>query len=237
MKISKVLKKLSVTFLCFVSLILLKNNSSQAVLQSNGNDGVTYNLNDWMMNIRKMEETGGPMGLSESINSDLTTNGDSNNIDAHMQKNTEYGALAILSASSYGNPNKINDGETTTGNVTGAVMKLNKEWVAAFSESLGKESSFGFAENCNNAINRYWNLYDATYIAKKGDAITETLGWHGSTMSSWLTHPQYYGLLRSCSGSIFSYDASNHNTWAERADALWSKNWYSRAVIVQGQGI
>lgn len=117
--------------LCFGVMVLFGTNNSKAVLQSNGDTGVTYNLSDWMMNVRKMEELGGAMGLNEKINSDLTTDGDSNNIDVHMQKNTEYGALAILSASSYGNPSKINDGETTTGNVTGVVMKLDSEWVAA----------------------------------------------------------------------------------------------------------
>ena len=50
------------------------------------------------------------------------------NLDIHMEKNTEYGAMAILSASAYGNQNVIGDGETTTGNKSGVYMKLNKEW-------------------------------------------------------------------------------------------------------------
>ena len=78
-----------------------------------------------MINVRKMEELGGTMGLSETLNDNLTSSSTSNNIDVHMEKNTEYGALAILSASSYGNPNKVEDGNTTTGNVTGVVMKIN----------------------------------------------------------------------------------------------------------------
>ena len=131
MKINKLFKNTIVTSLCFGSLIMIGAGDSKAVLQSNGNDGATYNLSDWMLNVRKMEELGGAMGLSETLNSNLTSSSDSNNIDVHMEKNTEYGALAILSASSYGNPNKINDGETTTGNATGVVMKLNNEWVAA----------------------------------------------------------------------------------------------------------
>ena len=131
MKNKCLFKNIITISLCFGAMVLFGTNSSKAVLQSNGNTGAAYNLSDWMMNIRKMEELGGAMGLNEKINSDLTTDGDSNNIDVHMQKNTEYGALAILSASSYGNPSKINDGETTTGNVTGVVMKLDSEWVAA----------------------------------------------------------------------------------------------------------
>ena len=48
-----------------------------------------------------------------------------------MEKNTEYGAMAILSASSYGNQSKIESGGTTTGNKSGVYINLNKEWVSA----------------------------------------------------------------------------------------------------------
>ncbi len=130
MKNKNLFKNLITVSMCFGALVLLGTTSSKAVLQSNGNVGTQYALINGMTEIRKMEQLGGAMGLSESINSDLTTNGDPNNIDVHMQKNTEYGALAILSASSYGNPSKVNDGETTTGNATGVVMKINSEWVA-----------------------------------------------------------------------------------------------------------
>ena len=180
MKINKILKNTIVTSLCFGSLIMIGSGDSKAVLQSNGNTGATYNLSDWMMNVRKMEELGGAMGLSETLNSNLTSSSDSNNIDVHMQKNTEYGALAILSASSYGNPNKINDGDTTTGNVTGVVMKLNKEWVVAAASALQ-------ATNFQNAVARYKNVYTvATIGGKLGDAIN-IASWHGGTNNKWLS--------------------------------------------------
>lgn len=232
----------------FGAMVLLGTNSSKAVLQSNGNDGATYNLNDWMMNVRKMEELGGAMGLGETINDNLTSSGASNNIDVHMQKNTEYGALAILSASSYGNPNKINSGETTTGNATGVVMKLNMEWVAAaVSNSL--------ATNFTNALNRYKNTYiDNTYQYRNGDAITETNGWHGSSSSVWISCSSWHygynetrflnraGLLRSYSGSIFSYNAyvgyydDVFNEWSV-SNAYYTNLHTTRAVIVQGDGV
>lgn len=184
----------------FGVMVLFGTNSSKAVLQSNGNDGAIYNLNDWMMNVRKMEELGGAMGLSETVGSNLTSSNGSNNIDVHMQKNTEYGALAILSASSYGNPNKINDGETTTGNATGVVMKLNMEWVAA-------GLSYCSSRNFLVASLRYKNVYGENYQMKKGDSISETVGWHGSNSSIWISgdYRENTGLLRAYGGSIFSY--------------------------------
>lgn len=234
----------------FGAMVLLGTNSSKAVLQSNGNDGATYNLSDWMMNVRKMEELGGAMGLSENVGSNLTSSNGSNNIDVHMQKNTEYGALAILSASSYGNPNKINSGETTTGNATGVVMKLNMEWVAS--------ANMYVSNNYSNAVSRYKNSIENVcsqstwfngtinpkYDARSGDAIEETKGWHGSTSSVWLSayvdgicYPDM-GLLRSFSGSIFSYNGNGGNYHNNRLDnAHVNKLHTTRAVIVQGDGV
>lgn len=226
-------KQCFILLIMVISIIVLPKNTSNAVLQANGNEGATYSLPDFMKNVRKMEELGGTMGLSESINDDLTANGDSNNIDVHMQKNTEYGALVILSASSYGNPNKIEDGDTTTGNVTGAVMKLNKEWVAA--AQLSDNIVF------QDTKSRYKNSYITNYVAKRGDAIEETQGWHGSKKSVWLSEPRNSGLIRACDGSLFSYDG--YCEWNNYYGGFWTGEayngykYYSRAVIVSGEGI
>lgn len=201
MKINNFAKNIIITSMAFGAMVLNGTTSSKAVLQSNGNTGAIYNLSDWMINVRKMEELGGAMGLSETLNSNLTSSSSSNGIDVHMQKNTEYGALAILSASSYGNPNKVNDGETTTGNITGVVMKLNIEWVAA--------GTVYNATNYANAVGRYKNIYYEDYSKRNGDAITETYGWHGSNVNKWLSEydiENACGLLRAYSSSIFDYD-------------------------------
>lgn len=236
-------KKIILGTSVFAFSVILSTGNSNAVLQANGNESAKYNINQWMANVRKMESIGGAMGLSETLNSDLTASSDSNNIDVHMQKNTEYGALAILSASSYGNPSKIADGETTTGNITGVVMRLNTEWVA-----LGTISS---ASTYYNAASRYKNVQNATYVAQKGDAISETSGWHGSASNSWMLHGDYdstnkvpfvCGLVRAYSGSIFSYNGhcgSSLNTpaFTSYGVAYYTKAWSSRAVVVIGEGV
>ena len=226
MKKNNLFKNAIAISVCFGAMVLLGTSSSKAVLQSNGNDGATYNLSDWMMNIRKMEELGGAMGLSENVDSNLTSSNGSNNIDVHMQKNTEYGALAILSASSYGNPNKINSGETTTGNATGVVMKFNNEWTAASLEG-----------GLDTYSARYRNYYTQNYVAKRGDAITETNGWHGSS-SRWGFYypPQTVGFVRDYVG-IFSYVV--YYSGASFGDTFSSiyNIYHSRAVVVQGDGI
>lgn len=214
-----------VIFLFFIIFLILNQGKVHAVLQANGNDGTKYNLSDWMLNVRRMEELGGAMGLSETVNDNLTSSSGSNNIDVHMQKNTEYGALAILSASSYGNPSKVENGNTTTGNVTGVVMKFNSEWTAATAN--GELSNF---------IKRYRNDYPSVYTAKIGDAMNETLKWHGST-SYWNPEEKKTGITRNFNNSIFSYSAvywSHGWGGTDDTNAITVK-YFTRAVVVQGE--
>ena len=238
----RIINKSITIFLLLIIFIVLNTEKTKAVLQSNGNPGVAYDLSNWMLKTRQMEQLGGAMGLNENINTTgLTFSGDSNNIDVHMQKNTEFGALAILSASSYGNPEKINDDETTTGNATGVVMKINGEWVAA--------GTVYYATTYADAVQRYKDYYTKSYVAKKGDAITETVNWHGSDRSRWIsgdtsvTHGRWQdvaGLVRSISGSIFSYDGYSPMAYGSPVSqnvSYWGKGYYSRAVVVCGQGI
>ncbi len=200
---------------------------ANAALQANGNGSKTDTIGNWLLNIRKMEETGGTLGLTDTINTtDLTSSASqSNNLDVHMQKNTEYGAMAILSASAYGNPNKINDGETTTGNKSGVYMKMNGEWVSA------AEKDMDLCPPVINSNNKYKNLYTG-YSTKIGDAIKDTKGWHSNVKKdAWISVPSYSGLIRAYTDSIFSfYGIGNHMV------THYSTPRTTRSVIVIGNG-
>ena len=143
-----------------------------------------------------------------------------------MEKNTEYGAMAILSASSYGNQSKIENGGTTTGNKSGVYINLNKEWVSA-----GSITKLGQYANANG---KYKNIYTNSYAIKNGDAISETAGWHGSGASTWIETNFSSGLLRAYSGSIFSYYGKGFD--GGTLDAGSPKAWSTRACIVVGTG-
>ncbi len=245
-------KKILIILMLIMSFSLIfQINTVQAALQANGNTVVTKNRNTWMTEIRKMETLGGTLGLQEEINTtNLTATGESNKLDIHMQKNTEYGAMALLSASSYGKPDKINNGETTTGNPTGVKIEGNKEWVAAqFTDYMGK----------TNYANRYINYYTLSDNKKSGDALLETQGWHGAQNiyyykqtlkvddSAWwfkiYAHPG--GILRNYNGVIFGFanDDGSHKegpgatSFTGSNNANISKTYTSRAVIVNGEGI
>lgn len=219
---------LIIIMLLTMLLLMIKPNSAHAVLQANGGTVKTDTIDNWMMNIRNMQAAGGTLGLTDTINTDLTST--NKNLDIHMEKNTEYGAMAILSASSYGNPDPIADGQTTTGNKTGIKINLNKEWVVAGNANLN-------VPNFKNALGRYKNIYTITYSAKVGDVIDETKGWHNSGSSTWLNKDTYSGLVRACSGSMFSYYGKGYDNGLTRYDGYYGKTWATRAVIVVGTGI
>ena len=175
-------RKMSITiFMIMVVGIFMISTKVEAALQANGGTPITANLNDWIKAVRQMQATGGTLGLTDTINTNLTSS--NKNMDIHMQKNTEYGAMAILSASAYGNPNKITDGQTTTGNASGIQIKLNEEWVAAAGDDT-------YVTNMKNAAKRYWNNYGTGNgsNSKNGDAMAETNGWYGSSDNRWLLH-------------------------------------------------
>ena len=159
-------KMLLLILMMTIGIIVGKGNSSQAALQSNGGSPATKKVNDWLWQIRTMQATGGTLGLTDTISGTNLTSGNKN-LDIHMEKNTEYGAMAILSASSYGNPEKIPDGGTTTGNASGIKINFNKEWVAAATAEFA-------SDNFKKAAGRYKNIYTTTYEPKVGDAVGET---------------------------------------------------------------
>lgn len=236
----KLNKKIILTSIV-VLIMLLCTSTVHAAIQSSGGTAANYNMEAWIKGIRQMESVGGGFGLSETINSNLTSSSGSNNIDVHMEKNTEYGAMAILSASSYGNPTKIEDGQTTTGNETGIVMKMNQEWVAA--GTISRTSIY------KNVANKYKNIETETYKKRIGDAIEETKSWHGSNRLSWISTTgttskgeDISGLLRAYSGSIFSYNGNGQYSGSGQSSkpdvgAAYLATHPTRCVVIVGEGI
>ena len=223
-------KVLITTALVTASMLAIGGTSSQAALQANATThaaGKTYTGAALIQSIRQMETAGQTMGLTETLKTDLTSN-TSNNIDVHMMRTTEYGAMAILSASGFGYSGKLADApvKSTTGNVTGVyVMGTRWEWTAGVCDAttVGKNA-------------RYYDLYkihDQT-SAKVGDALgldTYTTnpgcsGWHGASDHKWIGGTGIGGFLRG-NGGMFSF---NSGYWA-------SFTCCGRGVAVVGSGL
>ena len=231
-------KKVFIIIILTIIVSIMFMNTSNAALQSNNGTKKAYNISDWLKNIRNMEASGGTFGLNAEIDENsLLDKGESNGLDVHMEKNTEYGALAILSASSYGNPENVSGkGATTTGNCTGVVMDYI-EIVSAISSE--KEYSNKIITNSDN---RYKNVYTKDSAGKyeyfKGDATKETQGWQNSLF-------QDIKLLITRGGRDFTGDSSFSNIFSSCTEYVWigsepykeNHAYTSRAVVVIGDGI
>ena len=220
------IKLLTIIIILVISICLPAGNV-KASLQSNPNTRYTKadSLRNWMVNIRNMEKKGEAMGLNEELNTDYTSKS-SNGIDVHMMKSTEYGAIAILSASGYGNSKTLQESteKTTTGNKTGVYFSgANWEWVAGG----------GTGTPVANMNSRYYNQYGSTVAtAKVGDALGTKdttnpgcAGWHGASDSHWASK---YWFVRS-NGSLFSfgYDGTGISG---------GYSYFARGVAVCGNG-
>ena len=219
----KLNKKILAFALVVAFAILMPLGNVQASLQANQNSPTASNKNYppiWMTNIRNMEKTGKSMGLTETLNSDLTSSSESNGIDVHMMKSTEYGAITILSASGYGNESNDRYIETSTGNKTGVYFSLNDSEAIAG----GLEGSY-----LGKVNTRYYDSYIEMSSVKIGDALGKKdslnpgcAGWHSSNYS-WLD-AQHPFLTR----RVFDFSAVRNESY----------DYYkARGVAVCGEGL
>ena len=159
-------KKIFMIMILVISIALIPGENYAALQANSKTHGQKKNRGGyWITSIRSMEEKNQAMGLEEIIdNSTLKAKSNSNDIDVHMIKSTEYGAVAILSASGYGNPEWIHQSEikTTTGNKTGVYFDGGWEYVA---------SGYPWS-NVKNLDHKYSDEYTLNESsAKIGDAL------------------------------------------------------------------
>ncbi len=222
-------KLILLTLIIMLATILINTMEVQATLQANPN--THYKKADtpakWMTNFRKMEETGGAMGLSETLNEDLTSSSGSNNIDVHMMRTTEYGAIAILSASGYGNSQTLQNStiKTTTGNKTG-VYAGEERW---------EYNAGGLKNSIFSGVNKkYYDEYtNSINSAKVGDALGEKSnngckGWHKGRSGNWVNVSCQY--FKRYYNGFFSY-CNDDSTSSTKAASC------SRGVAVCGEGL
>ena len=216
--------KLLSAIIMLTAMTVMPVGRVKAALQANPNTQYTKaaGATSWMTWFRQMEEPGGAMGLNETLKDDLTSES-SNGIDVHMMRTTEYGAIAILSASGYGNPSNDRAITSTTGNETGVMVNTNQwEWNAG-----GLQGSIFSGVN-----SRYFDTYTGEReSARVGDALGSstttnqgTAGWHSASYSSWVSSSYPYFVRGK--GGFFSFDGGNGRS-----------SCYARGVVVCGAGL
>lgn len=176
--------------------------------------------------VRKMETEDGPMGLSATIDDSGNETSSSNNIDAHMIKNTEWGAAVMLMDSDYGSKTSGSSSSSTTGNASGVYQMFSgREFVAGiYSTSTTEEHNWS---TIKNAPVKYWNDYQSGNSIT-GDATTETLKWKDAYNAVFVSENSPV-FIRGFSGA-FSYENRNGEPLSEDFFAC-------RAVVVCGAGL
>ena len=219
--------KLLALAIMLVTMTLMPIGQVKAALQANPNTQYTKiaTPENWMKGFRQMETAGGAMGLNETLNFDLTSSSGSNGIDVHMMRTTEYGAIAILSASGYGNPSNAQAITSTTGNETGIIINTSQwEWTAG-----------GLQRSIFSGVNsRYFDSYTGSQAsAKVGDALGSAStanpgadGWHSvSSCSDYWVDGNYPYFKRGIHGIFyFGNDSTSYSS-------------YARGVVVCGAGL
>ncbi len=226
-------KKIMSMMIIAVLVIIGAPHLSQAGLQANkGGSTLTHvKANDLFIEIRKMETQYGTLGKNAIL--DTTTYIDSveNGIDSHMILNTEYGTIAILAKSKYGQDSSSSN-DTTTGNESG-VFRLGgygSGYSTVYENVAGIYTSTNEYTNIiGNADARYYNKYDSE-ISKPGDAMGIFTRWKNYPSSS---NP----ILRR--GTWF--DMCNSEADEGRGEfyiaGTGSRNVGTRAVVVCGTGL
>ena len=224
---TKLQTKLTALAVTLFAAAVLPTGQVKAALQSNPNTQykTQHEPTTWMTQIRQIETSGNAMGLSETLDTtSLIATSESNGIDVHMMKSTEYGAIAILSASGYGNPQTLQSSsvKTTTGNKTGIYFSGNNWEVVAG----------GLKESIFSGVNsRYFDTYSESQdSARIGDALGSAsttnpgcAGWHAS-YGRWVISSYPYFVRDN--GGLFSFYFNGI-----------SSSYYARGVAVVGAGL
>ena len=235
----KTRKIITLIMLSLVAVILLSSKvqaNYQSVPTGNSKEATAT---EWITGIRQMESSGNGMGLKETID---TTTGlattETNNIDVHMLKNTEYGAIVLLGASDYGKQGTdITARRMDTGAVTGTSAQASTTGnkygiyeIGYISMITGNNTNYewtagGGTSFLSGIASRYINRYTtADSSARAGDATVETKNWHGSSNAYWLSVANY-GFNRGYRGAFSFYNGGESNSN------------YARAGVVVGVGL
>lgn len=183
MKAKKIIYSVGIGLVTYIMLI----GTVHANVQSRpDNDSLISEAGKFFTLIRKMETTDGPMGLSATIDDSGNETSSSNSIDAHMIKNTEWGATVMLMNSDYGSKTSGSSSTaTTTGNASGVYQMFSgREFVAGiYSTSTTEKPNWS---TIKNAPVKYWNDYQSGNSIT-GDATTETPKWKGADEGTFVS--------------------------------------------------
>ena len=206
------------------------------IVQSARNKSISYQFRD----IRQMEKASNIYGFAQSnsttFNWDGSLTGDTNNIDTHMMKNMEWGAVAYLSHSKYGRCTNGICEEITINNCSSNITGIGADTVSANQTtttcSISKNKYNGESGMKASTTRNIYGIYDmngGTVEYVMGN-MTNSSGQFYSSSAGFNIAPQskYY--------DSYTYDNLGDTTYTrgklgdatkEMAPTDEMGNWYS----------
>ena len=229
-------KKVFLGIIIILTMILINVKVYAIGGQASGTSNSTYKTVSYFFElIRTMETSTGTLGVNSNINTTTYVDSSGNGIDCHLEKNTEYGTIALLAASEYGNTTSDGGGASTGVGATGVFQMNNGKYELIANTWNAEENGTPATNSYNGALisadSRYVNKYYGTkddftsrgYVIK-GDGLIQTEGWGGNTIFVNLGNPTF---LRG-GGGFFGYSSGGGSG---------SANNCARAVVVCGAGL
>lgn len=242
--------KIKIKKLVILAVIIVLNITGEAVyamVESRPGETPLNNIdaNEMFLRTRRLEQEGEALGLNAIVDQ-FGNEPISNNIDAHMMKATEWGAVAYLAQSIYGkgpdNSVTSNSGITggsgnggnyinnirhsTTQNAYGVYGFVNGTYRTALAAHHLNYSNNNI-DKIFNARVRYKDIYTTLNMSDiPGGATTETAGWYGGSTDTLSSSSV---LLSRNNNSIFF----TYYTYS----GLASTTYTSRIAVVNGTGL
>lgn len=202
---NKKITKTLLTLTLAAGLTCAVSSTVHANVQSipNGTRTVNKTVSQFFVLARQMETSTGPLGLSATIDENGAETSAENGLDAHMIKNTEWGATAMLATSSYGGITDNTAAATTTGNNSGIYqMNSGTEYVAGMWNTENTYNSILY-----NANQKYWDKYLTSDGYINGDGTIETMRWKGASSASFVNSSNQ--VFNRGNSGVFSYTIIN----------------------------
>ena len=213
------------------STIIIKPNVESLRYKS-----ISYMFRD----ARQMEASENAYGFKQNGNTTFNWNGtltgDTNNIDTHMMKNMEWGAVAYLYHSKYGRCNNGSCEEITINNCSNFITGIGADTVSADRSATtcttDKNKYNGTSGVKASTTGNVYGVYDMSGGTMKfimGNMVNSSGAFYSSSADFNVTpQSKYY--------DSYSYDASSPATYArgrlgdatvEMAPTGYTNNWYS----------
>ena len=204
--------------------------------------------------VRQMEQSNNIYGFSQNDNTEFNWTGeltnDNNNIDTHMMKNMEWGAVAYLSHSKFGANERISNNSSTV-NVTGCGPK---HWTSAKGEEIceGYNTTLGQSASTTKNVYGVYDMYAGTneYVmgvivnSSNQVYISNAENWNNSLLPLDKYYDKYtYNASSSTDSSVLKLgklgDATKEtsNWYGDAHNFPWSGfSWFRRGGGSSGEG-